>query len=515
MGSSLKHCFVCLTIFAIGATILPSLYVASSNTSVNFRAGKNFLTPKISTAVQSSSTQLTTPAVRWLSTQPLTATTPAVRSSSIQPSTATTTKPQVSQGHAFIYSSYEEQTNGARNLWQLKMWAKLLNIKVAEPFAVDSMFGLKGAINISQALRFSDYFDIEKWNKMLVDYGASPLVKWESFLSTAPREAIIVYTVLKPVKKSPIVVSFDENDVKEQISPDDMLWLRAKFKVVRTLTYTCSTKMSHSVTLEKYNSYVFGDLDPSKVTLIFVNWIGISERVRVEIKVTPSTKSFISATKVTFNPPVKCSYVSPILLPSQRVLHAYETYVANYIGNRKYIGISFRTHYVMYRFRGSFDEKQKHVLQCSKELNHELNKIRNKWDIFLAIDLDTFGSQSDDYFDHTDKRFITIRDQIFQDVFDGSYSLEMEHRDERLLKAAGGIKDRGFIALLEKTIVTHADCIILLGMVSSFVTSSAMTYISLHNSTSMCVVSVCASKYYDPTGKIVSSAHIPEKFVKL
>ena len=81
------------------------------------------------------------------------------------------------------------------------MWAKLLSIKVAEPFAVDSMFGLKGAINISQALRFSDYFDIDKWNKMLMDYGASPLVKWESFLSTAPRKAIIVYTVLKPVKK--------------------------------------------------------------------------------------------------------------------------------------------------------------------------------------------------------------------------------------------------------------------------------------------------------------------------
>jgi len=81
------------------------------------------------------------------------------------------------------------------------MWAELLGIEVAEPFAVDSMFGLKGATstNISQALRFSDYYDIEKWNKRLREYGASPLVKWESFLSTAPHEAIIVYTVMKPI----------------------------------------------------------------------------------------------------------------------------------------------------------------------------------------------------------------------------------------------------------------------------------------------------------------------------
>ena len=59
----------------------------------------------------------------------------------------------VSQGHAFIYSNFEEQTNGAKNLWQFEMWAKLFDIKVAEPFAVDSMFGLKGALpNISQSL---------------------------------------------------------------------------------------------------------------------------------------------------------------------------------------------------------------------------------------------------------------------------------------------------------------------------------------------------------------------------
>ena len=29
-------------------------------------------------------------------------------------------------GHIFVYSSFEEQTNGARSLWQLEMWAKLL-----------------------------------------------------------------------------------------------------------------------------------------------------------------------------------------------------------------------------------------------------------------------------------------------------------------------------------------------------------------------------------------------------
>ena len=90
----------------------------------------------------------------------------------------------------------------------------------------------------------------------------------------------------------------------------------------------------------------------------------------------------------------------------------------------------------------------------------------------------------------------------------------MEQRDERLLKAAGGIKDRGFVALLEKTIATHANCIIVLGPGSSFVRSSAVTYISLHDSTSMCIVSICADEYRDSTDNIVSSNDILETFVK-
>ena len=158
MGWSLRHGFACLAIITIGATISVLLYLTTDNLSRAhpsvFR--KDFVT-------------------RWI-------------------------RSPWRGGHAFIYSNFEEQTNGARNLWQLEMWAELLGIEVAEPFAVDSMFGLKGATsNISQALRFSDYYDIEKWNKRLREYGASPLVKWESFLSTAPHEAIIVYTVMKPI----------------------------------------------------------------------------------------------------------------------------------------------------------------------------------------------------------------------------------------------------------------------------------------------------------------------------
>ena len=90
MGWSLRHGFACLAVITIGVTISVLLYLTTDNLSRPhpsvFR--KDFVT-------------------RWI-------------------------RLPWRGGHAFIYSNFEEQTNGARNLWQLEMWAELLGIEVAE-----------------------------------------------------------------------------------------------------------------------------------------------------------------------------------------------------------------------------------------------------------------------------------------------------------------------------------------------------------------------------------------------
>ena len=428
------------------------------------------------------------------------------------------TQHQELQGHMFIYSSFEEQTNGARNLWQLEMWAKLLDMKVAEPFAVDSMFGVMGAVpHFNQALRFRDYYDIEKWNRKVNEYGGSPLVKWEDFLSKAPRQAIILYALLRPLKK-PLTVTYGVDDMKKyhvsprvQISDDAMLWIKNNFNISRVVNFVYSSIYQHILTLKEFNSYVFGDLKPHGVTLIWVHWIGIGASNRITIKSAPS--SFIDLTNIEFNYPLKPHSVKPDISPSQQVLKAYKSYVSKYFGNRKYVGIVFRTHTVMYYLPGGnhrdFVQQSKHLLKCSKTLHKTLDKIRNKWGIFLAYDLGTYGSRKG-YFDPNDKGLIPLRDQILLDVFNGSVTVEQ--REEMLLKAAGGITDRGFIAALEKTIAVNADCIILLGPISSFVRSAASDYISLHDN-NRCVVSICSEDFYDQNGTVVSSHTLPDVFL--
>jgi len=71
--------------------------------------------------------------------------------------------------------------------------------------------------------------------------------------------------------------------------------------------------------------------------------------------------------------------------PEISQVKAYENYVSEYIGNHEYVGIIFRTHCVMhYVARGDFETKSQLLLNCSKQLKHTLDKVRNKWEIFMA-----------------------------------------------------------------------------------------------------------------------------------
>ena len=126
----------------------------------------------------------------------------------------------------------------------------------------------------------------------------------------------------------------------------------------------------------------------------------------------------------------------------------------------------------------------------------------------MAYDLGTLGS--DGYYSPDDKRLFPIREPIFSDVFNGS--IQMKQREEMLINAAGGLSDRGFIALLEKTIATRADCIILLGTISSFVESSASVYFSLHPSDA-CAVSICSENFSNDNNTEFTTTDIPDKFL--
>ena len=400
-------------------------------------------------------------------------------------------------GYIFPYSIYEEQTNGAKNLWQLQVFAKQVGMQVVEPFAKESLFTMAGiAPNFSQALRFGDYVDIDEWNFLVTRDGGSPLVLWEEFITKAPRKAIILFTAKYQTIQDHLTTTYDKScNAERKIAPSDIHWINENFNVIKTVCYLCATYKPHALSIKQFMSLVLNDssLQPSDVSVILVHWIGIRE---TRVHLLPIN---------IFSTPLHRRFTFP---PSKRVMAAYEAYVQHYIGDHKYVGIIFRTHHVMYfsPLKGSFANQSKYLLECSKRLSNVLDKVRKKWEIFLAYDMGLFGSKN--YV--KDKQLVPLQKQIFLDVFNGS--VQVNEREERLIRAANGTTDSGVIALLEKVIAINANCIVLLGQHSTFVQSAGKLYASIHQ-TNTCIVSICFEPVYDRKKRLISSHTIPDGYL--
>ena len=62
-------------------------------------------------------------------------------------------------------------------------------------------------LTITQAFRFSVYYDIDKWNDMVHYHGRSLLVRWEEFLSNSSHKIIVLHTLLRAARKLVVIIN--------------------------------------------------------------------------------------------------------------------------------------------------------------------------------------------------------------------------------------------------------------------------------------------------------------------
>ena len=99
-----------------------------------------------------------------------------------------------------LCSSYwEQQTNALYNLWSFQKWANITGFRVPEPFVSRSTLGLAYVNNTlyhdnftTNALKFSDYFDLDLWIRKTEEYGIPPLVKWNTFVVSPIKKTVLV-----------------------------------------------------------------------------------------------------------------------------------------------------------------------------------------------------------------------------------------------------------------------------------------------------------------------------------
>jgi len=279
--------------------------------------------------------------------------------------------PTLLQGYVLPYAIYEQQTAAARNLWGLQLWADTVGMKVVEPFFTEHRLSFESVVAgaSTNKMKFSDLYDMDYWNEQSVERNCSELISWETFLSNAPRNVILVFNrgyksnskgvakggMLK-INDNPDAIVGNRNCGSIEFPEIALTYFKHnRFRFVREvcITFNASTPL----TVEEYSRYILGQFSSNQVTVIFAFWPGIrSNRVNLKgVKLTNANTVEIG------------------LLPSKMIVQESKRYLQSLNVTGKYFGVMVRIqkvfiHFVTQKELGSFGEFVNYMLKCASDL---------------------------------------------------------------------------------------------------------------------------------------------------
>ena len=389
-----------------------------------------------------------------------------------------------STGYVLAGNYWEQQTSGSRNLQNLQCWAGQLNVRVVEPFFSRAIITSPLITPLPDKLiSFGDFFNLSDWNQNSRRHNHSELASWNTFLRDAPRQVIIVRfnhvhrdkvkENRKKVHDNPSLYPLPSDRLKTGCStswPKKNLFFRQHhFLTVREVCF--NFLYGDRITNRQFVREIYGNFSPSTVTVVFQAWRSMGSVPRILV----SDSNCHDTNLQLFIP------------PSVRVVRDAQQYITKYLDNSNYIAIMARMEKTKMTIRrpGIIHDCFQKIIQYwmdTKEAN-----ITNK--TFLSIDIGKYGSNSfKTTGDETDLK--TEFRNFFANLYGGALTV---HDWEHTFEEVTGTNVAGYIALLQKVVVSKAKCVIFVGG-GSFQTHAHNLYTKNHPTpASQCVrvVSEC------------------------
>ena len=363
-------------------------------------------------------------------------------------------------GYVLANNYYDQQTAALKNLLSLQCWAAQLNMPVVEPFMVKSIFQTPLKTNVSDLLRFSDFYDMEQWNEGYVKPNSFlPFASWEDFVYTSPRDVILVQILTRGG-----TCSFPSNSE---------FFKKHHFRIVREACV--SLNENKPMTTDEFNHLVLNEYYKLRnVTVILASWRGIC----VQESCQSQTISTITDSKcdrwTLLNPGIDIQ-----LNVSKRVNQDADLYVHRYLNNSSYISVMLRLEYPIVTTR-----ETDIVSKCIKGAQDTWKRLKNENQLnvtFLTWDIGRFGSARFEIQKIRWKAYeITKNAQPFFTAVYGNSTSEKEW--ENTLVDVSGNNNTGYIALLQMSIAVRARCIVLVGG-GSFQRHALKMYTDMHPQT--------------------------------
>jgi len=390
-------------------------------------------------------------------------------------------------GYVIGWDYHEGQTSASRNLLSLVHWAGDMNMTVVEPCVYNSFFNLASCVNMmdppsnSLPLLFRDYFDIDYWNYQTLSHKiGKPLLAWEQFIKKMPNEAIIVYTWSVHGKKSAVFIDGEiEKDAMECYGQENIanrpqfskeIFSKLGIKITREVCVRFDRLVP--INLQWFNRRILGGHKKSDVLILFTYWTGIFKgRIYLNKKEYRHKEAF------------------DYLKPSHRVIQHSKKYAEQFLGGDSYVAIQLRTIKIASVLRHTQHYSQEDLVNffnknCSQQISTVLKKLKGK--LFLAVDLGRFGDHSYEMSLHltSDSRG-KILPGLLSSVYGDVWS--QAQWENSFVQATGGITDSGYIATMQKILVTNAACVVIGGS-GQFHSSLMIEYMTRKDP---CIYEVC------------------------
>ena len=379
-----------------------------------------------------------------------------------------------------------QQGAGVRGVLSLQCFASNLGIPVyvVEPFISSSKVGL-GRLpdDLNGKLKLSDFFDLDHFNLASAMAKYVNLSTWEEFLKNAPNKMVIVELKSGRLKRTEVLWTATDSQCYQGWLLKDLHLRNVTPCVVRVVKICCvrddrKKKFSPKeiISMEAVYDTVFGKWKPEEVSLLFTGW--------VSVWFVPGSKVNSLDCKGAYN-----HYIHERFYPSQQLLKHAKHYTDLFLQNKNITAVMLRFEHMLRKM--TIDHSPVTVDSCLKELETTVKQLNATF--FVAADIGKYGSKTWDY---TFKRshFSSERGsqslKAFKQTLSGLVT-DIEMWEKGFAQATGGIEDKGYIAALQRTLGSRANCIVLLGG-GNFQNIVLQEYIDNHpNPSEQCVYSIC------------------------
>ena len=402
-----------------------------------------------------------------------------------------------------------QQGAGVRALAILQRWVKNagLSMLIVEPFIKNSVLETYGN-NSQQSIKFSDMFDLKNFNRVSRSEGVTELVPWETYVTRAPPDAILVrirkFQGPEPVPSPAVLWSSQPGSGKCWQSEDGYtdVWINNKrLCYIRVVQVPFNIFTSHTFTAKKAHTIILADLNPTTVNIVFEQWCApwMSKSPLFSSAAHPSHNL-----KDVRNTSV---FLTQILHDSPRLLRDVENYQKQFLKTSFYVAVMLRVEHSLLmlnaRNKGKIEYNIHAQLQnCLDDVVNKTNmamaKVGTK-SVFVTADIDLYGSsswQKTASRTHLNARQLNKVEKQAKAAVVKLYNKQWTFKqwEKSFSQATGGVEDKGYIAAVQRGLASQASCLILLGG-GEFHTLALRGYVDRTDSRNRCIDLVCIHRY--------------------